>query len=340
MNAIKRLTIIVTALLLCLALFPPNSSAQSKFKDIPDNYWAKKEIEELVSKGIIDGYPDGNFKPEQYVTRAQTAIIIGKTMQIDTKYRPNPGFADVKSKDAAYPYIAALVERGIFSKRKKFNPNNPLTREQLAKILVEAFALQGTTKTEFRDVPKNHWAYKYINTLVSTGITTGKTSDKFDPTGKVTRAQIAVFVKRALDYQKEQIANLNPFVKEVVSLVNKERAKKKLPPLKLALDVTRVAQLKAEDLQKNNYFAHVSPVYGDVDAMLGKFNVKFKYAGENIAGGQRTPEEAVTDWMNSPGHRANILDPVYTEIGVGVAIIGDENQEDPLYYWVQMFITR
>jgi uncharacterized YkwD family protein len=326
--------------LLCFALFATNSSAKSKFKDIPDNYWAKKEIEELVSKGIIKGYPDGTFKPDQYVTRAQTAVIIGKAMQIDTKYRPNPGFIDVKSKDAAYPYIAALVERGIFSKGKKFNPNNPLTREQLAKILVEAFALQGTTKTEFKDVPKNHWAYKYINTLVATGITTGKTSNKFDPTGKVTRAQMAVFVKRALDYQEKQIANLNPFVKEVVSLVNKERAKEKRPPLKLALDVTRVAQLKAEDLKKNDYFAHVSPVYGDVDNMLSKFNIKFKYAGENLAVGQRTPEEVVTAWMNSPGHRSNILDPVYTEIGVGVVEIGSIGEGQTTYYCVQMFVAR
>ncbi|TWG29508.1 S-layer homology domain-containing protein [Geobacillus sp. C56-T2] len=339
MNAIKRLTIIVTALLLCFALFPPNSSAKSKFKDIPDNYWAKKEIEELVSKGIINGYPDGNFKPEQYVTRAQTAVIIGKTMQIDTENRKNPGFADVKTKDSAYPYIAALVERGIFSKGKKFNPNNPLTREQLAKILVEAFALQGTTKTEFKDVPKNHWAYKYINTLVATGITTGKTSDKFDPTGKVTRAQMAVFVKRALDYQEKQIANLNPFVKEVVDLVNKERAKKKLPPLKLALDVTRVAQLKAEDMVKNDYYDHISPVYGDPYTMLSKFNIKCKFVGENIAGGEMTPEEVMTDWMNSPGHRDNILDPLYTEIGVGVANIGSVKGK-PIYYWVQMFVTR
>jgi uncharacterized YkwD family protein len=207
------------------------------------------------------------------------------------------------------------------------------------KILVEAFALQGTTKTEFKDVPKNHWAYKYINTIVATGITTGKTSDKFDPTGKVTRAQMAVFVKRALDYQEKQIANLNPFVKEVVSLVNKERAKKKLPPLKLALDVTRVAQLKAEDMQKNDYYDHVSPVYGDVDNMLSKFNIKFKYVGENIAGGEMTPEEVMTDWMNSPGHRANILDPVYTEIGVGTASIGSVKGK-PIYYWVQMFIAR
>jgi uncharacterized YkwD family protein len=338
-NMIKRVAAIIVTLSLCFTLFVMNGSAQSKFKDIPNNYWAKKEIEELVSKGIINGYPDGTFKPNQYVTRAQTAIIIGKAMQIDTKYRPNPGFIDVKSKDAAYPYIAALVERGIFSKGKKFNPNNPLTREQLAKILVEAFALQGTTKTEFKDVPKNHWAYKYINTLVATGITTGKTSNKFDPTGKVTRAQMAVFVKRALDYQEKQIANLNPFVKEVVSLVNKERAKEKLPPLKLALDVTRVAQLKAEDMVKNDYYDHVSPVYGDAYTMLSKFNIKCKYVGENIAGGEMTPEEVMTDWMNSPGHRANILDPLYAEIGVGVANVGSVKGK-PIYYWVQMFVKR
>jgi S-layer homology domain len=133
MKVVKHLIIIAMTLLLCFISFVTEGATKSKFKDIPENYWAKKEIEELVSKGIINGYPDGTFKPDRYVTRAQTAVIIGKAMQINTKYRPNPGFIDVKSKDTAYPYIAALVDRGIFSKGKKFNPNNPLTREQLAK---------------------------------------------------------------------------------------------------------------------------------------------------------------------------------------------------------------
>jgi uncharacterized protein YkwD len=74
--------------------------------------------------------------------------------------------------------------------------------------------------------------------------------------------------------------------------------------------------------------------------MLSKFNIKFKYAGEKLAVGQKIPEEVVTAWMNSPRHWSNILDPVYIEIGVGVVEIGSIGEGQTTYYWVQMFVAR
>ncbi|MNH43142.1 Cysteine-rich secretory protein family protein [compost metagenome] len=78
----------------------------------------------------------------------------------------------------------------------------------------------------------------------------------------------------------------------------------------------------------NNYFSHTSPTYGSPFDMMRSFGVKYSYAGENIASGQRTPQEVMTAWMNSAGHRANILNGNFTKIGVGYV-----NGE-----WVQMFI--
>ena len=79
-----------------------------------------------------------------------------------------------------------------------------------------------------------------------------------------------------------------------------------------------------------NYFSHTSPTYGTPFQMLTSFGVSYRTAGENIAYGQRTPREVVTAWMNSPGHRANILNASYTQIGVGYVASGN--------YWTQLFI--
>jgi uncharacterized YkwD family protein len=96
-----------------------------------------------------------------------------------------------------------------------------------------------------------------------------------------------------------------------------------------------VARYKAMDMRDNNYFSHTSPTYGDPFTMIKHFGISFTAAGENIAAGQATPQEVVQAWMNSPGHRANILNSTYTDIGVGYAAGGSEH-----YYWVQQFIKQ
>ncbi|WP_334071485.1 MULTISPECIES: CAP domain-containing protein [Paenibacillus] len=117
---------------------------------------------------------------------------------------------------------------------------------------------------------------------------------------------------------------------EVVKLVNKERAAAGLKPLTIHTNLSKMAKLKAMDMFKNNYFDHTSPEYGSPFDMMDTFNITYRYAGENIAMGQTTAKEAVRDWMNSPGHKANILNAHYTLIGVGY------------YngYWVQEFIGK
>lgn len=121
---------------------------------------------------------------------------------------------------------------------------------------------------------------------------------------------------------------------EVVNLVNKERAKVGLKPLKIDEEVSKVAKLKSEDMKNKNYFNHTSPTYGTPFDMLKKFNIKYKRAGENIAKGQKTAKDVVEAWMNSEGHRRNILSNSFTHIGVGYAKKGNTP------YWTQMFISK
>lgn len=120
---------------------------------------------------------------------------------------------------------------------------------------------------------------------------------------------------------------------EVVRLVNQERAKAGLPALKINWQLSRVARYKSADMANKGYFSHNSPTYGTPFQMMENFGLRFSAAGENIAYGQRTPAEVMRDWMNSPGHRSNILSGAYTEIGVGLA-----KNKNGVCYWTQQFI--
>ena len=124
------------------------------------------------------------------------------------------------------------------------------------------------------------------------------------------------------------------FKQEVLNLVNIERAKQGLNPLVMDDSLlSKCADAKAKDMVVNKYFDHNSPVYGSPFDMMRQFGVKFSTAGENIAQGQATPQQVMNSWMNSSGHRANILNPNFKKLGVG--IYKDSNGR---LSWVQQFI--
>lgn len=121
---------------------------------------------------------------------------------------------------------------------------------------------------------------------------------------------------------------------ELLKLINKQRTINGLPELKFDAELQRVARIKAQDLVDNNYFSHNSPTYGSPFDMMKSFGITYKAAGENIAGNS-TLEGAVTAWMNSEGHKANILSNAYNYTGIGVV-------ESPRYgkVMVQMFMGK
>jgi uncharacterized YkwD family protein/spore coat assembly protein SafA len=122
---------------------------------------------------------------------------------------------------------------------------------------------------------------------------------------------------------------------DVIRLTNAERAKNGLKPLAPDWQLSRVARYKSADMRNKNYFSHTSPTYGDPFNMMRSFGVTYRSAGENIAAGQRTANEVVQSWMNSPAHRRNILNSSYTHMGSGYAAGGDYG-----HYWTQMFIAK
>jgi uncharacterized YkwD family protein len=131
----------------------------------------------------------------------------------------------------------------------------------------------------------------------------------------------------------ENNAAAGSYEMQVVDLLNKERAVQGLPALKYNAELSKVAEAKAADLRDKNYFSHTSPTYGSPFDMMKAFGIKYTAAGENIAKGYMNPESVMKGWMNSPGHKANILNSSFTEIGVGYV-----SGSNGTGYWVQMFI--
>lgn len=122
---------------------------------------------------------------------------------------------------------------------------------------------------------------------------------------------------------------------EVVNLVNQEREKRGLKPMKADVQLSKVARDKSQDMIDNNYFSHQSPRYGSPFDMMKAYGISYRAAAENIAAGQSTAKQVMDGWMNSDGHRANILNPNLDTIGVGYAKGGSYG-----HYWTQMFIQR
>lgn len=128
----------------------------------------------------------------------------------------------------------------------------------------------------------------------------------------------------------QQDSTTQEFETQVVRLVNQIRQENGLQPLTANWELSRVARYKSQDMKDNRYFSHTSPTYGSPFQMIKAFGISYRTAGENIAKGYATPQAVVNGWMNSSGHRANILNGSYKQIGVGYVAGGN--------YWTQMFI--
>ena len=138
-----------------------------------------------------------------------------------------------------------------------------------------------------------------------------------------------IYPGQVLNIPKMDATVLN-YENEVIRLVNEIRVKNGLSPLTSDWELSRVARYKSQDMKDNNYFSHTSPIYGSPFTMMKNFGISYRSAAENIARGQKTSQAVVNGWMNSSGHRANILNATYKKIGVGYVPNGN--------YWTQMFI--
>lgn len=333
-----------------LSLISPVFAA---FNDVPDSHPHKAAIDFVQNEGIVKGYQDGTFKPEQRINRAEfTKILIEslftqEDLQLCLGKKPNL-YTDVTVTDwFAGPVCIAtdyLIINGYTD--GSFKPEAFINHAEASKIIVTTYDLP-----EANISSEQQWYEAYTQVLDSMQITPESIQK---PTQAITRGEMAEMIYRILSETPEKTA-YNPessldFASErqaVISLVNDERSAAGLAPLDYNRFLEISAQKHADDMRDRNYFEHDTPEGMtaedriDRDGYLKTYHdclcSKSYSVGENIAKGQITPEEVVNTWMNSPQHRANILSPDFKEIGIGITPVDPNDTGFTGYFWVQNF---
>lgn len=287
-------------------------SSESLFVDVATTQWFASYVCLSKQEGIIGGYPDGTFRPGQSINLAEAAkIIVGSY-----------GFqVDAVSGAAWYaPYIAVLEALSSRPDTAR-DANHLLTRGEMAFIITgfeQAFEnLQPGESLEVSlEIPiESEAPFEGENSYQA---------EDSDPSGE--QAQL---------------------VQSVIDLTNVERTNRGLSPLTHNSTLSQAAQAHAEDMLNRNFFDHVTPdgisasdrieASGYLEPYYECQCSKSYGVGENIAKGQETASEVVITWMNSPDHRDNILNPDFSEIGIGIIPVSIEDTNFRGYFWVQKF---
>lgn len=176
-----------------------NQAAVKDFKDVPTTHSNYKAIQYMQEKGYIGGYPDGTFHPQEPITRKHVATLLDKVLKLPKLTTNQVKFSDVPKSHPYYTSIMKLSEAGIVNGGTdgRFNPDAPITRIQMAKVLDLAFDLHMTSQNAFYDVYPDHWGYVHANALFASGVAKGYQGE-FTPNESVTRAHYAEFLYRAI----------------------------------------------------------------------------------------------------------------------------------------------
>ena len=195
----NRKLLILTFLLAFLFTFSSNDIGKAAtLNDIPADY--ASEINYLLDRSVIIGYPGGYFYPDKNVTRAEAATIIGRAIDLDGTQRET-SFPDVGKESYASGYIQSAVENGIITGHDNhtFRPEDPITRGHMAFLLQRAFSLTGEGSIKFKDVTRTDAQTAAINLIASAGLTNGYPDGTYKPDLPITRVQYALFVARGLN---------------------------------------------------------------------------------------------------------------------------------------------
>ncbi|NLK52417.1 MAG: S-layer homology domain-containing protein, partial [Syntrophomonadaceae bacterium] len=167
------------------------------FSDL-DGHWAAANINKLVVKGVITGYPDGQFKPENHITRAEFATVVIKAYQLQT---PSGKVFNDTANHWARDYIATAAGAGLVNgyNATEFGPDDLITREQMAVMIVKVKQLKGTafriTFTDAADIAA--WAQESVATAIENNLITGYPDNTFRPKGQATRAEAVTLVVKS-----------------------------------------------------------------------------------------------------------------------------------------------
>lgn len=332
----------------------PNVSTTHNYQDLSKSHWAAQDFKQLIEMGALDAPMNGYIKPNDMVTRGEAVAVIARATGVSLESNFQLKAKDVHAAHPFYKEIRKMVELGVINNDNRINPGEPVQRDQMAKILSLAFQIEIDEKNNasFIDIPRNHWAKDYVESLADTGIIKGVTAKKFSPRTNITRAQLASLTMRGIQFT-QQLSNFNliydylakdyisttntyrNWSNEVVALINEIRTSKGLNVLVQDPALSQLAIIKAQDMIKRGYFDHTSPFYGDPWDMAMLFDYEYVSFGENLARNFKTPKQTVDAWLASPTHRENLLNEHYVTTGIGVKQAKDGN-----LYIVNLFAKK
>lgn len=196
----KTVMSLIAAAILMISSFSSPAKAIVLFDDVPGNHPFAYEIAFLHEEGIINGYPDGTFRPNDPVKRSHAVAMIGRALNLDDTPR-NTGFRDVSASHEFSGYIASAAEEEIIFgyPNNYFRPDWTVTRAQTAAMLDRALYFPDAPDNNFRDMSESHYAFDAVSRLAYQGVARGYPDNTFRPDIEVTRAQFAAFLARAIE---------------------------------------------------------------------------------------------------------------------------------------------
>ena len=357
MNTKKKILSLALALSLVLALSlfatTPVVVADESAGDplASASSWAREGITAAIDKGFVPEEIQNNYK--SVITRAEFCRMAVKWLE----YRLGKSIDEILADqglardpnaftDTDDPIVLAAFALGVTNGtgHNLFSPNGEFSREQAATMIRNTCKAAGmdvtnTADAGFADIgAAGSWAVGAINFVGNHGIMSGTGHGNFSPKMTYTREQ-SIVTFHNIEYPPPVTPTPEPtpeptpasddseFERQVLLLVNIERENHGIGPLVWDEALAAVARAHSIDMVQRGYFSHTCPDgVGPFDRMRNA-GITYRTAGENIAAGYRTPEAVLEGWMNSPGHRDNILNESFTRLGVGLY----------QYHWTQKF---
>lgn len=292
-----------------------------------------------LARDIDTRNPDNNMNdddfsnvPDRMLTKDPNGMTISSS-KTDLSSKDYPHTRAIAVQDAKYQFIKANSKEEAEKQARQFIDQQKQQALQYGNQIAKQYQSQQQQSANKQQAPTNRQQAQN-NQQQQNQAPAEQQEQATDQQQKQEPAQPQQQQPAAEAPKKDesQAQGVSQVAQQVIDLTNAERKKNGLPALKADTQLSGVAQKKSEDMRQNNYFSHTSPTYGSPFDMMRDFGVTYKTAGENIAQGQRSAQEVVQAWMNSEGHRKNILSKDFTHIGIGY----DSNG----HHWTQMFIGK
>ncbi|MFS0689440.1 S-layer homology domain-containing protein [Sporosarcina sp. 179-K 8C2 HS] len=291
-------------------------AATISFKDVPTDLDHHASIMDLAERGILQGYEDGTFRPDEKLTRAHASKILAMSLGLDTTNVKDPGFKDINENQWYYGYVAALANAGYLSgfEDGTFRPNAPMTRAQTAKILDLSYKLpKAQADNPFTDVRNSAWYVDHVRTLVENKVTKGKTATTFEPNANVTRAHMASFVVRSENFEKvakivnETKAQIRAIVNENNVIENADGEKVAQAAYDPTTDTLTMTAYSLEEgvkaIQGLGFFSDKLPALGVSDIRIGDGDLINVVENREVA--KQQLQDAMVDMLEAPSDTSN-----------------------------------